>query len=43
LKKKIKKAKEESIEEKILLFFKLRKELEEDHTEHGDKNNRMLA
>ncbi len=41
--KKIKKAKEESTEEKMLLFFELRKELEDDNIRSRDKNERMLA
>ncbi len=41
--KKIKKTKEESTEEKMLLFFELEKELEDDSMGRGDKNERMLA
>ena len=41
--KKIKKAKEKLIEEKMLLFFELEKELEEDYNRGRDKNDRLLA
>ncbi len=41
--KKIKKVKEESTEEKMLLFFELGKELGDDHMGRGDKNDRVLA
>ncbi len=41
--KKIKKAKEESTEEKMLLFFELEKELGDDYTGSRDKNDRLLV
>ena len=41
--KKIKKAKEESTEEKILLFFELEKELGEEYVLGGNKNYKITA
>src|SRR6266540_1865376 len=41
--KKIKKAKEESTEKKMLLLFKLGKELEEEYMRGGNKNYKMIA
>src|SRR6266498_2010823 len=41
--KKIKAAKEESTEEKMLLFFELGKELEDERTDCGNKNYRLIA
>ena len=41
--KKIKAAKEESTEEKMLLFFELGKELKDDNMGSEDKNERILA
>ena len=41
--KKIKKAKEESTEEKILLFFELEKELGDEYTQGGNKNHKAIA
>ena len=41
--KKIKVAKEESTEEKMLLFFELRKELEDEWTQSGNKNYKVIA
>ena len=41
--KKIGKAKEELTEEKMLLFFELGKELEEERTNSGNKNLRLVA
>ena len=41
--KKIKKAKEESTEEKILLFFDLGKELGEEYTQGNNKNYKTIA
>jgi len=41
--KKIKKAKEESTEDKILLFFELGKELGDEHTQGGNKNYKLTA
>ncbi len=43
LKKKIEKIKEESTEEKMLLFFKLEEALEEEYTWGGNKNDKILA
>ena len=41
--KKIKRAKEELTEEKMLLFFELGKELGDEQTQSGDKNYRLIA
>ena len=41
--KKIKKAKKESIEDKMLLFFKLGKELGDERTQGGNKNYKLTA
>src|SRR6266540_1855960 len=41
--KKIKMAKEESTEEKMLLFFELGKELEDERTQGGNKNYKLTA
>src|SRR6266540_505199 len=41
--KKIKMAKEESIEDKMLLFFELGKELEDERTQGGNKNYKVTA
>ncbi len=41
--RKIKKIKEESTEEQILFFFELGKELKDNNTEIGDKNDRVYA
>ncbi len=41
--KKIKKTKEESTEEKMLLFFELGKELEGEYTQGGNKNYKTIA
>ncbi len=39
----IKKIREELIEDKILLFFKLGKELGNEYTQNGNRNERILA
>src|SRR6266498_5362314 len=41
--KKIKKVKEESTEDKMLLFFEYGKELENERTSGGNKNYRLIA
>ena len=41
--KKIKKAKGELTEERMLLFFELGKELEDERTNGGDKNYKIIA
>ena len=41
--KKIKKVKEESIEDKMLLFFELGKELEDEYMQGGNKNYKTIA
>ncbi len=41
--KKIKKVKEESTEDKMLLFFELRKELGDERTQGSNKNYKLTA
>jgi len=41
--KKIKAAKEESTENKMLLFFELGKELGDEYTQSGNKNDKVIA
>ena len=41
--KKLKKAKEELTEDKMILFFELEKELKEDKISIGEKNDRLCA